>query len=135
MISTTSTASAKKKKQTAKTICKCSDSGNTLHNFDAAAICGIIDTCSKAGVKELTFGELHVSFQGSKSEPTKPSDEAEVFNQPNEIGDHNVSPLEKEILQDFEDTQEVIDDPDAFEDRIIDGFLNGNDLNEEANHW
>ena len=134
MISTPSTKTSRKKKKTVKNSCKCTEEENILHNFDATAICDIIDQCSKSGVSEFSFDKLHIHFNGSPLELAKPLSDKETFIEPTEIGDTEISPVEKEITQDFEDAQQIIDDPDAFEERIIDGFINGNNLNEEADY-
>lgn len=130
----TGTANTKKKRKTLKKPCACAEKENNLQTFPLNDICGIIDTCSKSGVSEFSYGELHISFGGSKPEPTIDSYDKEFEEVPTEIGDDEISPASKEILEEYHETQQIIEDHAAFEDAQIDRLMNGNPNGQEADY-
>jgi len=98
---------------------------NDLKDID---ICNIIKTCAKSGVTELIFGTLKVNFKqpGMAATETWPG----MVHAPPESGTtaEQVKKLaltteDQELLDELAETQVMMDDPDQFEQSIIDHYL------------
>ena len=113
-----------------------------ISDFKDVDICNIIEVCAKAEVSELDFGLLKIKFKsagtpvpnvwpgmshtpipelGTASEPVKPLE---------------ISEEDREFLRELEDTQTMMDDPEQWEQNIIDSYLQRNDgvVDERSGH-
>lgn len=99
-----------------------------MDNLDAKGICAIINACHKAGVKELKLGDMSVSFVQESSQVAPWTGQASLTPIPTgtEIPTEELQPQtlvtseQKEMLRQIEENQLMIDDPIAFEARMID---------------
>jgi len=108
-------------------------------SFSAKDISAILKACHQCGVSEVSFGDLHVSFNRGlhgnadlQKTPLQQAAPSLVEENPKEIGMPKVeySDLEKEMFREVQVNQLMLDDPVAFEQYLIDeqqsrdGFLN-----------
>lgn len=98
-------------------------------SFSSKDLCRIIETASKANVSTIKIGNLEVSFL-PKSLPTiedlskTHSDAVEQTSSPEQKV--SMTPVEKDLLEEARTSQLMVDDPLAFEQEIIDGFMGRN---------
>jgi hypothetical protein len=121
--------------------------------LNAKDICYIIKACSEAGVSELKFGDLEVSFKGGAllAKPGKDTPATLGFKE-NEAYQNEQQPalpdrkapsekkmslFDKEILEELEKSQLMIEDPIGYERFVIDEQLSrdaGTDANSEEEY-
>lgn len=88
-----------------------------INDFKDIDICTIIKTCAKSGVTKLEMGLLKIDFQKSDFL------EVPAFVKPSQIVPLEVTPEDKEFLSELEETQTMMDDPDQWEQNMIDSFI------------
>ena len=106
--------------------------------FTAKDFCKIIEKCSVSGVSEMKFAGIHVKFTSSGKftnthsafDPDQGSKQASKANPPQDFNDQAKLPSPQEferqtqmILEEYEHTQKLINDPLAYEQDFIDGNL------------
>jgi len=95
-----------------------------MDSLDSKAICAIINACHKASVKELKLGDLCVTFatESTQSQTWELPKDARG----KEIPFEDLAPQtlmtseQREVLRQIDENQLMIDDPIAFEQRMID---------------
>jgi len=103
-------------------------------------ICSIIKACATSGVSEINFGDMNIKFGKEVSkveaytEPEgiqidSPLPPGKVEHTPQE--DYEMDVVQQRAVEELINTQKLIDDPAAFEQDIIDGFIKG-DADEEV---
>lgn len=99
-------------------------------DFKQESISAILEACSKTGVTSLKWRDLEVSFH-VPGQPVIAYDLPKTTNDgyaPQASGheltvDKNLSTVNRELLEDMEASQLMIDDPIAFEQLMIDAQL------------
>ena len=108
--------------------------------FQSKEICNIIKVCSEAGVVELKFGGLEVKFGGASLPSPKKSpaelgfqgkEAYQISPQKSVLPDSNATSqkmdlIDKQVLEDLERTNLLLEDPLAYEQMIFDEHLTGN---------
>lgn len=101
----------------------------------ADAVCSILEACKKSGVSSLTFCGLHVEFRNAAPGGETPASQGFVFRP--EGGETpltddqgavlqariELTPEEKQVLEDARLSQLMTDDPLAYEQEVIDAKL------------
>lgn len=111
-----------------------------ISDFKEIDICNIIKTCAESGVQKFAIGELVIDFQqagvsaqvwpGMEHTPPNPGTDTEPVNT------LELTQVDRELLEELEETQTMMDDPEQFEQNIIDSYLQTNDgvVNEGPRH-
>lgn len=104
--------------------------------FTAQEICTIINACRKSDVSELSLGQLSVKFYPKevKFYAEMPKAETEIRDPFLVPGVDGVKPIDltkpvddahtKELLENMRVTEELINDPAAYEQSMIDSLMN-----------
>lgn len=133
---------------------KNSTSGTPNTELSALEICRIIRECARSGVKDFSLGPLQLSFGpegklglqkrvSSKSSLASPPETPQTSLLEAEPKEVQASSPERELIEQFRDTQQLLEDPVGFEDQLIDEDLEeegvlGRGVNadeEELNGW
>jgi hypothetical protein len=102
-------------------------------SIDAVSICRIIRESAKCGVTKLQIGDLKIDFSSqlgseSKLEPPKTQNFIPLPGQAETIAKHDeletprlhLTDEQREAFEEFEEAQQMIEDPLGFEERIVD---------------
>lgn len=114
-----------------------------ISDFKEIDICNIIKACAESNVHKLQLGELSLEFKpvgiqgadvwsGVTHTPPLPLPGTEV----EKVEQIELSPEDKELLDDLDQVQTMMDDPVQFEQGIIDGYMQINNgvVDEEPGH-
>lgn len=103
------------------------------HILDAKSICEIIEKGGQAGVSELTFGDLKLRFHpqssprlGEQPLQEQMSVDPEAMGPTSGLGSGDPdtsSSMDPNVLQEIEEAQRMLDDPQAFETQKIDELI------------
>lgn len=108
--------------------------------FKVKEICHIVRVCSEAGVTELKFGDLEVKFGGAfLSSPTKTEPAPLGFSEKEAYQSLPLKPvlpdsntlsqkmnfIDKQVLEELERSQLMLEDPLAYEQLVIDEHISG----------
>lgn len=113
-----------------------------IKSLTSKDICNIIEASARAGVSDLSIGDLSISFSGTQKpvsegihspflgiEETPPtSGKMEIKEQPNLT---KLSPEDRESLRIAAEAQLAFDDPSVFEEYVTDELLYGEVTDEE----
>lgn len=110
----------------------------TRHSFKTKAICDLIKVSQQCGVSRLKLGDLEVRFFSDSSRHEELTSEftpdiaesAEMDAAPSQVGKGLPAKVPKDLLQEFVESQTLIDDHLAYETMMIDrhqGHSAGND--------
>jgi hypothetical protein len=100
-------------------------------SFSPKDICRMIEVSAHYGVAILKFGNVEITFKDSFVGPSAIVDQPKASSQdysgpasPETVPQsEELSPLEKQSLEDMRWSQLMLDDPLAFETEMIDGFM------------
>jgi hypothetical protein len=100
----------------------------TRHSFKTKAICDLIKVSQLCGVSRLKIGDLEVRFFPDSSRHEESTDEfipdiaesAEMDAAPDQVGKGLPAKVPQDLLQDFVESQTLIDDHLAYETMMID---------------
>ena len=132
---------------TGENLPKISPSGTTKRarkldgGLSSKAVCAIISQCQASGVSELKLGDLFVRFQSSPTRQVEQTSDVSgdfvepTAQVPTPIGQED-SPagVPKELIQQYEDAQLLLDSPMAFEQEQIDLLAGRSDGLEETHN-
>jgi len=110
-----------------------------IKGLQGKEICNIIKACANARVKKLKIGDFEVDFLGEGTQPTfagMPTTEPPKLGTVEEPRQLELSESDKQVFEDLEDAQMMIEDPEGYEQQIIDSHINRHKLGEvrhEAN--
>ena len=100
-------------------------------------ICAIIETCSKSQVKELVLGDLSIKFgPGDSGEEISivgtqlPSIPVEAVEQNPEQDDSFIEAIQSRVQEEIVNTQTMMDDPEGFEEQVVNSFVYQGGMNE-----
>jgi hypothetical protein len=97
---------------------------NMVADFNSKDLCRIIEACNLNGVTKLKFGDVEITFGPvatldlPKISPQIVYPEAREDQTPDKM-----SPIQKDLLEEARTSQLLVDDPVAFEQEMIDGFM------------
>lgn len=106
------------------------EAGNISQNFSFEGICAIISACAEGKVSRFSLGDLVIEFpphtQSSSAIESLPNHTYEFSatpdsGQPTEVGQD----YDRELLEDLQASQKMIDDPLGFEREIINSHIRG----------
>ncbi len=102
---------------------------NTVEGLTGSEICRIIGACSKSGVSSFSHGDLRIDFgsrgglamiEGASANPIAGSGQNDTM-----VKELAMSESDKEFIGALEDHQMMMDDPEGFEQGIIDSHMRG----------
>lgn len=112
-----------------------------ISDFKDLDICNIIKTCAESGVRHLSLGQLNISFQ-QVGIPVSPVWSGMTHNPPtpgtvaDQVKSLALSDEDRELLDELQETQTMMDDPVQWEQDMIDKFMQTNDgvVDERSRH-
>lgn len=101
-------------------------------DFKDIDICNIIKACANSGVQQLSFGQLQISFKqvgipavdvwsGMSHTPPVSGTTKE------QVQKIDMTVQDRELLEELQETQTMMDDPVQWEQNVIDSFIQQND--------
>lgn len=99
-------------------------------HFSSDSICAIISACAEGNVSRFTYGEMSIEF------PAHTQSFPAIESLPNHTYEFSASPAseqptesgidyDRELLEDLQASQKMIDDPLGFEREIINSHIRG----------
>lgn len=111
---------SKKEKTEIEDLSELNDTDRVNNQLKNASLLDIIDKCKATGVKRFKFGQIELEF-GETESPSPP-----IMALPGQESPQNdellYSDEDRELLQTYHEQQLMIDDPESFEQNIIDGY-------------
>lgn len=88
----------------------------------------LIQTCAQNGVSCLRYGDLVINFMDHSQEKDVKSRAASFKSTTDRAGQPRpaiIAPEQRQLIEDYEQNQLMLDDPEGFENQIIDSHLRG----------
>lgn len=85
------------------------------NNLKSTDICNIIKTCAKSGVTNFEFGSIKIGFGEVAQEVT--------FVKEGDIIPLDITSEDKEFMSELQETQTMMDDPEQWEQNMVDSFM------------